>query len=248
MNFSDIQPINENKVLFIKKDKILIVADLHIGIEKKLIEYGVNTFSQTNLMRDILIELCEKYKPKKIFLLGDIKHNIPFSTFKEKKDVKDFLKTLVEYSEIHITKGNHDGNIKDISPKDVIIHPSSGFIYKNIGLFHGHRWPTQEVMECDYLILAHSHPTIMLEDRFGLKNFNQCWLKGIIKSDKLTDKYSNLKDIRFILMPAFNDLCGGVAVNIEGVLGPIGKIIDIDASEVFLINGSSLGKVENLKD
>ena len=48
-------------------------------------------------------------------------------------------------------------------------------------------------------------------------------------------------------MPAFNKLCGGVAVNVEGILGPLGKIIDVDKSDVFLIDGSSLGKVVNLK-
>ena len=248
MNFIDIQPVHGSQALFIKKDKILIIADLHIGIEKQLVEYGVNTFLQINLMKDRIIKLCEKYKPKKIFLLGDVKHNIPFSTFKETYDVKDFLVTLLEFSEIHITIGNHDGNIKKISPNDVIIHSSSGFIHKNIGLIHGHSWPSQELMQCNHLIFGHSHPTILLEDRLGFKNFQQCWLKGIIKAEVLADRFPNSKKINFILMPAFNELCGGVAVNVEGILGPLGKIIDVDKSDVFLIDGSSLGKVINLKN
>ena len=44
-------------------------------------------------------------------------------------------------------------------------------------------------------------------------------------------------------MPAFNPLCGGMAVNQEGITGPIGKIIDIQNTQMYLIDGTSLGKV-----
>jgi putative SbcD/Mre11-related phosphoesterase len=244
MKFSDMQPISNNPVLYIKKDKILIIADLHIGIEKQLHELGVNAFSQTNIMKDKIISLCKKYNPNKIFLLGDIKHNIPSSTFQERKDVKDFLENLQLYGEIHIIPGNHDGNIKKLSPKDIIIHPSDGFLHKNIGLVHGHRWPSSDLMYCNNLIFGHTHPTIMLEDRLGYKKFESCWLKGEINQNKLNDRYPNSKKIKFVVIPAFNPLCGGIAANVDGLVGPISKIIDMDNTEVFLLDGSSLGRIK----
>jgi putative SbcD/Mre11-related phosphoesterase len=247
MNFSDLQPVTNHPALFIKKEKTLILADLHIGIEKQLNELGVNAYSQTNLMMDQLVSLCKKHNPKKIFILGDIKHNIPLSTFKEKKDVKDFLDNLLSFCEINIIPGNHDGNIRKMTPKEVFIHPSNGFIFKNIGLVHGHRWPSSEVMLSRYILIAHTHPTIMLEDRLGYKSFKPCWLKGEITKKSLNKKYPDSTNIKFIVIPAFNPLCGGIAVNVDGFTGPLGNIIDIKKSEVFLLDGSSLGKIQDIK-
>jgi putative SbcD/Mre11-related phosphoesterase len=248
MDFSDLQPIQNSPVLFLRKVKILIIADLHIGIEKQLYDLGINVSSQTNLMKDRIISLCKKLKPKKIFLLGDIKHNIPSYSYKEKKDVKDFLLTLISFCEINIIPGNHDGNIKKISPNEVIIHPSDGFIFKNLGLIHGHRWPSPNLMLCKNLVFGHTHPTIMLEDRLGYKKFEPCWIKGEITKKALKVKYPNSKNIKFVVVPAFNPLCGGIAVNIDGFVGPFGKLVDINKSEVFLLNGSSLGRIQNLKN
>ena len=244
MKFSDIQPIPNIPVLYIKKDNIFIIADLHIGIEKQLQDLGINAFSQTNIMKDKIISLCKKYNPNKIFLLGDIKHNIPSSTFQERKDVIDFLESVMLYADIHIIPGNHDGNIKKLSPKGIIIHPSDGFLYKSIGLVHGHRWPNSDLMYCNNLIFGHTHPTIMLEDRLGYKKFEPCWLKGETNQKNLFDKYQNSKKINFVVMPAFNPLCGGIAANVDGLVGPIRKIIDLDNTEVFLLDGSSLGKIK----
>jgi metallophosphoesterase superfamily enzyme len=49
-------------------------------------------------------------------------------------------------------------------------------------------------------------------------------------------------------MPAFNPLCGGIAVNRDPLLGPFGSLIDVDNAEIYLLDGSSLGKVKDLKE
>jgi putative SbcD/Mre11-related phosphoesterase len=246
MRVSDFQPITDYPALYIKNDKILVIADLHIGIEKQLYDLGINAFSQSVLMKDKLISICKKYNPNKIILLGDVKHNIPASTFQERENVTTFLENLQKYSEIHIIPGNHDGNIKKISPKEIIIHPSDGFLYKNIGFIHGHRWPRSEIMDCRYLILGHTHPTIMLEDGLGYKHIKPCWLKGEIEQKLLIDRYENARKIKFIVVPAFNSLCGGIPVNVDGLVGPIQNIIDLNNIEIYLLNGSSLGKIKEL--
>ena len=135
------------------------------------------------------------------------------------KDVKDFLISLLSYCDIHIIPGNHDGNIKKISPSNIIIHSSDGFIFKDIGLIHGHRWASSELMLCKYLIIGHTHPTIMFEDRLGYKKFESCWLKGEISRKSLVRRYPNSKNIKFINIPAFNPLCGGIPLNIDGFIG-----------------------------
>ena len=243
---TELKPILNEPALMINS-KILLVADLHIGIESELSEQGINTASQTQTMTNRLITLCKKYKPKEIILLGDIKHNIPSSTIQERKDVINFLETMQQYGVIHIIPGNHDGNIQRITPTSITIHSSDGFIMENLGFVHGHRWPSEEIMQCEQIIMAHTHPTIMLTDRLEYKTYEPCWLKAKTIQDKLKDRYPNSKESQILITPAFNPLCGGTSANKEGIMGPIGKIIDVENTEVYLLDGSALGKVKDIK-
>ena len=247
MNISNIQPVPNESALFIAEKKILLIADLHIGIEKELREKGLNVASQTNLMIDKLKKICKKYKPKEIIILGDIKHNIPTSTIQERNDVRNFLKEISFISKIKIIPGNHDGNIHRLCEKEINILKSDGYVYENIGLFHGHRWPNEKIMNCEHIIFAHTHPVVKLTDRLGFNNFEPCWLKGTLDKNKSAKRYPNNKNPLFLIVPAFNPLCGGVAVNSQVINGPLGKIIDIKNSDIFLIDGSFLGKVKSLK-
>jgi metallophosphoesterase superfamily enzyme len=88
----------------------------------------------------------------------------------------------------------------------------------------------------------------MLTDRLGYRTFEQCWLKGAPFSDKLQEKYPNSSTSQILIMPAFNPLCGGVAINRDPLLGPFSSLIDVDNSDVYLLDGSSLGKVKDLKE
>lgn len=246
MNLSDIQPILNESALFIKNKQILVIADLHIGIESQLREQGIHTSSQTQKMMDHLLLICKKYKPKEIILLGDIKHNIPSATIQERRDVISFLNQITEFGKIHIIPGNHDGFIKKLSPDEILVHPSDGFIIENIGFVHGHRWPNEKIMECEQIIMGHTHPTIMFTDRLDYKTFELCWVRGLFLKDKLNEKYPNSLFPQVLVMPAFNPLCGGIAVNKEGVTGPLGKIIDIKEAEIYLIDGTLLGLVKDV--
>ena len=247
MQPSTIQPILNESTLYISDKKILVIVDLHIGIESELREKGLQVPSQTASMTKRLISLFKRYKPKEIILLGDVKHNIPSSTIQERTDVKRFFDKIKSFDIVHVLPGNHDGNIKKLLSPNIFLHPSDGFVIDNIGFVHGHRWPSEEIMACDHVIIGHTHPTIMLTDRLGYKTFEPCWLRGRFIKSKLKEKYPNSINSDIIVMPAFNPLCGGIAANKEQIIGPFGKIMDIKNADVFLLDGSSLGKVKDIK-
>jgi len=247
MNIAKIQPILDEPVLLLEKFKMLVVADLHIGIESELSEQGISTSNQTKKMLDKLFLICEKQKFNDIVFLGDVKHNIPSSTIKERRDVKVFLERISQYANVHIIPGNHDGNIHKLTTEEIIIHPSDGFIFKKIGFIHGHRWPNDELMDCDQIIMAHTHPTIMISDRREFKTYEPCWIKAKFLKEKFEKRYSKPPISNILIVPAFNPLCGGMAVNKNGISGPLGKIIDTQNSEVYLLDGTLLGLVKYIK-
>ena len=246
MDINGFQPIPNEAILFHKGKKILVVADLHIGIESELRERGLQLSSQAKKMINHLLSICDEYKPKDIVLLGDIKHNIPSAFIQERRDVRKFLRIISGYGNVHVVPGNHDGFIHKLSTEEINVHPSDGLIFENVGFAHGHRWPSNDIMECELVIVAHTHPTVMLKDRLEYRTFEPCWIKVHFLRDKLMEKYPDSKNPRLLVMPAFNPLCGGIAVNKDGIAGPLGKIIDIKNASVYLEDGTFLDKVKEL--
>lgn len=244
----ELQPIIDEPALLLKEKKLLVIADLHIGIEGELREKGLQVPSQTNVMEQRLISILATNTIHDIILLGDIKHNIPSSTIQERSDVNRFLNTIQTYGALHVLPGNHDGNIDRLLPPTIKLHPSDGFVFEGIGFTHGHRRPNKEVMQCEQVIIGHTHPTVMLTDRLGYRTFEQCWLRSTPLSDTLIEKYPTSPTSQILVMPAFNPLCGGIAVNRDPLLGPFRSLMDIDNAEVYLLDGSSLGKVKDLKE
>jgi putative SbcD/Mre11-related phosphoesterase len=244
----ELQPIIDEPALLLKEKKLLVIADLHIGIENELRENGLQVPSQTSVMEQRLISILTTYTIHDIILLGDIKHNIPSSTIQERTDVNRFLNTIQTYGTLHVLPGNHDGNIDRLLPPTIKLHPSDGFVFEGIGFTHGHRRPNKEVMQCEQVIIGHTHPTVMLTDRLGYRTFEQCWLRSAPLSDTLIEKYPTSPTSQILVMPAFNPLCGGIAVNRDPLLGPFGSLIDVDNAEIYLLDGSSLGKVKDLKE
>jgi putative SbcD/Mre11-related phosphoesterase len=242
-----LQPILDEPALLLKEKKILVIADLHIGIETELQESGLLVPSQTDLMKDRLITLVEAYEIADLVILGDVKHNIPTSSIQERSDVRRFLDAVKTYTTLHILPGNHDGNIDRLLSSGIMLHPSSGVVLGGIGLFHGHRWPSDEVMRCDQVVVAHTHPTIMLTDRLGYRTFEPCWLRAFCDQEKLHERYPTSQNPLVFVLPAFNPLCGGIAMNGDPMLGPFHSLLDIQDALVYLLDGTALGKVCDIK-
>lgn len=240
------QPIPNEPALLIGNANSLVIADLHIGIEQTLREQGIHVASQTDILTKRVLTLCETYEPNELVLLGDIKHTIPSTPIQERRDVKTFFQAIQNYGTIRLIPGNHDGNIEWLTPESISIHPSDGFRIGGIGFVHGHRWPHKKIMNCKHLVCAHTHPTIMFTDRLGHKTFEPCWLKAQTLAGKRQENYPDSEQINVLVMPAFNPLCGGLAVNKEGIMGPLGKIIDTQNAQAYLLDGSALGKVRDI--
>jgi putative SbcD/Mre11-related phosphoesterase len=259
-------------------EKVLIVADLHIGLEYELSKAGVNIPYQTERIQGELLALCREHKPDRLVIAGDVKHGVPVTSFQEKRELPTLFEVLLsEVPRIDVTRGNHDGGIQDLATKGVEIHGSKGIILGEdfkIAIFHGHAWPKTKALEADCLIAGHNHPTVILKTPLGIRMTQRAWVKGVAEPAKLAKAFLEQDGIKYegdpvaafddhyktkigapemILMPTFNDLLGGLPVNGEApqsLLGPMIRrnAINIEDFEVYLLDGSYLGNVAFLRE
>lgn len=238
----DIMPIPNEPALIID-DRVLVVADLHIGLEAELKEAGFTLPSQTEKMTNRLLAILEDKQPEKLIILGDLKHNIPQTSKQEWDEVPLLVEAALELVEkIEILPGNHDGGIGRVLPENVKIWTSRGIKVGDIGLFHGHAWPSKEVMKTRIAIMAHDHPTVLFVDKLGMRTSKRCWVRANFR--RKSEKFEKMPK-ELIVMPAFNDFCGGTPINDpkSKLVGPIlsNQFLVLDKSKVHLLDGTFLG-------
>ncbi|HNR59137.1 MAG TPA: metallophosphoesterase, partial [Methanothrix sp.] len=103
------RPIPNEPLLLVEgRRRGLVAADLHIGIEHQLWLGGASVPSQTGKMLAGLRLRAEEVEPDRVILLGDVKHNLPWTSFQEKGEVPSFLKALSEVAKVEVIAGNHD--------------------------------------------------------------------------------------------------------------------------------------------
>ncbi|MCX8202327.1 MAG: metallophosphoesterase [Candidatus Micrarchaeota archaeon] len=234
-----------------KKEKTLVIGDLHIGIEAQLGTEKIAKKAINDLVEKI-IKLIEETKSGSVVLVGDIRHKLPkekeyWQQLSEEEEVEhrisieipEILFRLKKHADVRIIPGNHDGGLKSY------FETAEEITIENIGIVHSHKWPSKEMMEAiDTLIVAHSHPAVIFKDQFGYKTKQKAWVKGTLDSKELKTQYPNInKDISVIILPVFNPLITGSPINEkEKFLGPLLKdrIMKINEIEVFLLDGTQI--------
>ncbi|MDY6965550.1 MAG: metallophosphoesterase [Halobacteriota archaeon] len=235
--------------------KVLVIADIHLGIERDLHRSGINIPSQTDKLLKRILEHIRSTRPERIVLLGDVKHNIPGSSWQEKNEIPEFLEELSEYAQIEITTGNHDGNIDLLIPESrgISLHGPRGFVLDGVGYFHGHAWPAPDLFSADFMLMGHTHPVVKLRDSLGYVTTFPVFIRAGFDEGKLTAHYGEIKysNPLLVVLPAFNKLCGGLSVNDKSanLLGPIftSKTVEMSSADLYLIDGTYIGNISTLK-
>jgi len=223
---------------------VLVVSDLHLGFEGSLQEKGIRIPSQTNRVLVELLKIVERVRARRIILLGDVKHGVPSASHMEWRHIPGFLRELSSrVSSLEIVMGNHDGDLLPLTPRNIIIRPPQGLRVGNSWLVHGHAAPAKGAEKAKFLVMGHVHPAIELTDRFGFKTIQPVWLK--CRALRLP--------LAVIVMPSVNGMVGHLVVNRMGHdkrLGPIFRWakIDIDDCEAYALDGTLLGRIEDLRD
>jgi len=239
--------------LFISEEKVLVIAELHLGLEYEIYKSGISILPQREKFLETLGKLVEITKAKKLVIVGDIKHKVPGSTIREDIEIPRFLEQISSKVKTIIVKGNHDDRIEEILPKNIKIHSSHGFKIGKYGFFHGHAWPSKNLMKCDYLFMGHIHPAIEFRDEFGHRNSEKVWIKSSMNSEKIKKKFklTHTGKLNVIVIPTFNNILGGTAVNrvTDEQFSPLiaSELVDLNSAKIYLLDGTYLGILRSIK-
>ena len=253
-----VQPIAGERALEISGAgrRHIVAGDLHVGIEQELERRGIRIPDQTDRTLERLSKLIEERRPDGLILLGDIKHQVPFTDKWEAQHVFRLLDALSDMVPVTLVAGNHDGGIARMAPERIrrvasLILPDSRTTRSGrVGLVHGHAWPPARSMECDILVTAHTHPSVLLRDECGRPLTEACWLRADFRRKETKEHYDPPYP-ELIVMPAFGDLRSGYPVNeVPGrLLGPLFRngLVDLPGARVYLPDGTFLGTVRDLE-
>ncbi len=137
-------------------------------------------------------------------------------------------------SDIAVLKGNHDGGIEAV----IKTEGTRGIRINDIGIFHGHAMPDDDVLQAKTLIFGHAHPAVLIRDEVG--SFKErVWLEGKMSV--------NGEEKEVIVLPAFNDVCASTSVNLERPAGVFFRRWDYHQAEATLLDGTLLGEIQLLK-
>ncbi len=243
----DLTPVPDHPALL--ANDALVVADLHIGIEEELREKGVHVPSRALDMADMILDLADRHGADRLVVVGDVKHLVPKMASRERGDVYRFFTRILErIRRVDVAPGNHDGLLRHILPRAVRFRSPYGFRIEDAGFCHGHAWPSKTVMEARTLVMGHNHPAVAFRDALGHRQILPCWWR--VPFRRRHERYARLP-AGAIVVPAFNELCGGVPVNDVRAkfLGPLfdDGLVNVNASKIHLLDGTFLGRLDDLR-
>lgn len=240
----DLEPIPDLPALALKgRESWIIVADLHLGIEMQLRRSGFNIPSQMPKMMASLESLSGHGNG--LVILGDLKHKIPNVGAREDKEIRALVGRMLEvYKRVVLVAGNHDGGVSPVLPEGCEAFSGRGAKIGSVGLFHGHVWPSDDVMSASTVAMAHVHPSVLMVDSLGTRSTEKCWVRANLVEERVRERYHACPE-RIVIVPAFNPLLTGTPVNGErgSMLGPLFRngLIDKRSMKVHLLDGTYLG-------
>ena len=219
----------------------LIIADLHIGTERQLLQRGIRIGDFTDYLIDKTLLLLRETRCKKLVVLGDIKENVVALD----AEVHRYFDCLLPHARVTVCRGNHDGNIERIQGLNV--SGPEGMALHGTGLFHGHAWPAPELLQCKTIVMSHNHPQLTFFEE-GKKEPHPVWLFCPPLKSNIRKKYPESNPAaQLLVMPSFNPLLGNDIEKIGG-LGPVfrNRLFSWEKASVYSLDGLRLGTVREI--
>jgi len=227
--------------------RLLVVADLHFGIEADLASHGLHIRSHSAERLERLMHAIDAAEPDVLILLGDVKHSIPALTRQEYTEMPGILDAIRDRIPFRVFPGNHDIGIERfLAPAEIL--PKEGTVIDGVGYFHGHMYPSPS-LSCRLIIAGHHHPLVTIRDDVGCALQAPAYLRANIDAAALglagTDECHS--PAHALLMPAFNEIAGYDIFQIaRNPFSPVSRCMNTDGAEVILADGTYIGPLRSL--
>ena len=170
--------------IYLKKSKMLVVSDFHLGYEEMLNEQGIlipriNFKEIKKELENIFKILKERsLKIEKIVINGDLKHEFGEISRQEWREVLRMINFLENScKDIILIKGNHDTILGPLAERKNLEIVDYLKIDK-ILILHGHKIPNRKILDkSKVIIIAHEHPAVGLRETQRVEKV-KCFLKG----------------------------------------------------------------------
>ena len=231
----------------------LLVSDLHLGLEKEMASKGFRIPPYSQKMLDRLNAMAEQNRLNRIVVVGDVKHSIGKVEDIDWGIIPWFFEALLDvFPAVEVVPGNHDALIRTLLPQRVKLHSPEGTVIgrkSKVGVAHGHSWPSKEVIVSRSIVMGHSHFRYEMRDRFGGRRREAVWLFANYDLADMLAKAgyprSRHGEGKLVVMPPFNNLVGGQAINAKGGFdfGPIlsSRSFRLSDADIFLLDGTRVG-------
>lgn len=232
---------------------ILVVSDLHLGLGgSERVGLGAPEASARTMARS-LIEASESAGAGRLIIAGDVKHPIVGTPRPLRPVLFDFFGRLLESGlTVEVVLGNHDVGLVRHLPSEVVVHSAQGTVVEGVGVFHGHRWPSNAVLTAERIVAGHLHPGYRLaptsEDGQGKR---RCWVRVAFPPSapppKRPRRHAPLRAREMVVLPAYNPVAGTEALNRRrpspGRSFLFARFLALGEARAYLFDGTDLGAV-----
>lgn len=232
-------------------ERVLLVADVHLGLGSTPERPLGPPEAAADLLADTILRLARGTRSDAVIVAGDVKHPIVGTPPALRPVVFDFFSALLQDGlGVELVLGNHDVGIVRHLPREVAVHPATGIVRGDVGIFHGHRWPSNRVLRAPRLVAGHLHPGFRLaptaEDPEGKR---RCWVRverpapGRTASRRRVHIEPRAREI--VILPAFNPVAGTESLNREkparGRSFLYRRFLSLGEARAYLLDGTDLG-------
>jgi metallophosphoesterase superfamily enzyme len=248
-----VSPVRDAPALLVTPGKEearwLIVADLHLGLGEGARSLPAPPEGSPERLAATLRAIAVQTGASRIVVAGDVKHPIMGTPRALRPAIFRFFAELLESDvAMEVVIGNHDVGLVPALPAEVTVHSAGGMVRDGVGVFHGHRWPTAEVLRASRLVAGHLHPGY----RFASAGESAsgklpCWVRVAYPPLPKGDRPRAFRAEELIVLPAYHPLAGREALNREkprrGRSFLFQRFLAEGLPRAYLLDGTDVGPI-----
>ena len=227
--------VTSDRCLVLDDGPTVVLGDLHLGYERALEEEGMYIPRiNTDSIREALNRIICKYEPKRIVLLGDIKHDFKRTRYEGKEEVRKIIELLENAADVIVIKGNHDNFLQNIL-YDTDLMAVDYVDLCGFRMEHGHNDSGKRPV-----IIGHEHPSVRIAGSVSGGVKLQCFL--------------HLKEEGIIVIPPFSPLSSGSDLSLAGpetFMSPACRAANVGDADVYALSEFGIlliGKLSEIED